>query len=171
MQSYCTPIYFFFFLMIRRPPRSTLFPYTTLFRSLQARPARRRFPIAGRHRLSCRGLSGKQAGAGERNRGSVDGFKEAGEPGAIVRVGEVIDPAGAGAAMSRVLEHVRQGLRRAVVEEWAEAMPAEQRRGHEAVGAGRRRPVGAQLVRSGGVERPHLAQEALKLTAHDLAWI
>src|SRR3712207_7492865 len=26
----------FFFLMIRRPPRSTLFPYTTLFRSLDA---------------------------------------------------------------------------------------------------------------------------------------
>src|SRR5436309_6277751 len=26
---------FFFFLMIRRPPRSTLFPYTTLFRSEQ----------------------------------------------------------------------------------------------------------------------------------------
>src|SRR6185436_21066695 len=37
---------FFFFLMIRRPPRSTLFPYTTLFRSSErggsapARPAR-----------------------------------------------------------------------------------------------------------------------------------
>src|SRR6202035_6082030 len=30
--------YFFFFLMIRRPPRSTLFPYTTLFRSRQPRP-------------------------------------------------------------------------------------------------------------------------------------
>src|SRR5688572_19689606 len=28
----------FFFLMIRRPPRSTLFPYTTLFRSLQCAP-------------------------------------------------------------------------------------------------------------------------------------
>src|SRR6202012_6227500 len=27
------PLLFFFFLMIRRPPRSTLFPYTTLFRS------------------------------------------------------------------------------------------------------------------------------------------
>src|SRR3712207_7016989 len=27
---------FFFFLMIRRPPRSTLFPYTTLFRSAVA---------------------------------------------------------------------------------------------------------------------------------------
>src|SRR2546426_8727754 len=26
---------FFFFLMIRRPPRSTLFPYTTLFRSVK----------------------------------------------------------------------------------------------------------------------------------------
>src|SRR6516165_11588175 len=36
MQSYTIiplPILFFFFLMIRRPPRSTLFPYTTLFRS------------------------------------------------------------------------------------------------------------------------------------------
>src|SRR2546430_3171533 len=31
---------FFFFLMIRRPPRSTLFPYTTLFRSDDARAAR-----------------------------------------------------------------------------------------------------------------------------------
>src|SRR2546427_6660628 len=30
----CVHLYFsFFFLMIRRPPRSTLFPYTTLFRS------------------------------------------------------------------------------------------------------------------------------------------
>src|SRR6266571_8454084 len=29
---------FFFFLMIRRPPRSTLFPYTTLFRSSIPRP-------------------------------------------------------------------------------------------------------------------------------------
>src|SRR2546430_10098939 len=28
---------FFFFLMIRRPPRSTLFPYTTLFRSIDFR--------------------------------------------------------------------------------------------------------------------------------------
>src|SRR3989441_11443055 len=32
--SYSQPSFlFFFFLMIRRPPRSTLFPYTTLFRS------------------------------------------------------------------------------------------------------------------------------------------
>src|SRR6476661_10325598 len=34
---YTHPLHsFFFFLMIRRPPRSTLFPYTTLFRSLVA---------------------------------------------------------------------------------------------------------------------------------------
>src|SRR5438445_5065253 len=30
----------FFFLMIRRPPRSTLFPYTTLFRSVPGMPPR-----------------------------------------------------------------------------------------------------------------------------------
>src|SRR3712207_6967980 len=29
-------LFMFFFLMIRRPPRSTLFPYTTLFRSIVA---------------------------------------------------------------------------------------------------------------------------------------
>src|SRR2546422_10349520 len=34
MQFYVILHRFFFFLMIRRPPRSTLFPYTTLFRSL-----------------------------------------------------------------------------------------------------------------------------------------
>src|ERR1039457_7479816 len=38
---------FFFFLMIRRPPRSTLFPYTTLFRSHSSNA------IAGRHRARC----------------------------------------------------------------------------------------------------------------------
>src|SRR3712207_5406349 len=32
--SSCFRVFIFFFLMIRRPPRSTLFPYTTLFRSL-----------------------------------------------------------------------------------------------------------------------------------------
>src|SRR3712207_7561914 len=55
----------FFFLMIRRPPRSTLFPYTTLFRSAVGvgrpagpglRPAAR---VPGR-----RGLRRRAAGAG-----------------------------------------------------------------------------------------------------------
>src|SRR6266498_4019595 len=44
-------IYFFFFLMIRRPPRSTHFPYTTLFRSLphseRLRPGWQRGPAQG----------------------------------------------------------------------------------------------------------------------------
>src|SRR3712207_8179076 len=49
---------FFFFLMIRRPPRSTLFPYTTLFRSdpgehLAARVAA---PVGAGHRRQLEGL-------------------------------------------------------------------------------------------------------------------
>src|SRR2546430_10864811 len=50
---------FFFFLMIRRPPRSTLFPYTTLFRSMEVEtptflvPRRRRVGV--RERLDARG--------------------------------------------------------------------------------------------------------------------
>src|SRR3712207_9384716 len=44
---------YFFFLMIRRPPRSTLFPYTTLFRSVGA------------------------AGAPPRRRADFDGFRQA----------------------------------------------------------------------------------------------
>src|SRR5260370_42117438 len=39
----CSALSFFFFLMIRRPPRSTLFPYTTLFRSRTLRCLRERF--------------------------------------------------------------------------------------------------------------------------------
>src|SRR2546429_6705161 len=37
----------FFFLMIRRPPRSTLFPYTTLFRSLELRARFHPVALAG----------------------------------------------------------------------------------------------------------------------------
>src|SRR3712207_8001394 len=42
-----------FFLMIRRPPRSTLFPYTTLFRSLG------RFRVYGRGDLDSLSLIGR----------------------------------------------------------------------------------------------------------------
>src|SRR2546427_6968715 len=45
-------IVFFFFLMIRRPPRSTLFPYTTLFRSRPPRASSRARRPAGRTRRS-----------------------------------------------------------------------------------------------------------------------
>src|SRR3712207_7207606 len=40
----------FFFLMIRRPPRSTLFPYTTLFRSRGGGDAGRHDPLPPRPR-------------------------------------------------------------------------------------------------------------------------
>src|SRR2546422_3869391 len=40
--------------MIRRPPRSTLFPYTTLFRSTACRAETGRMPLVGRrHPLRC----------------------------------------------------------------------------------------------------------------------
>src|SRR2546422_11443838 len=44
-------MFFFFFLMIRRPPRSTLFPYTTLFRSVE-KLAEERERLANRGRLA-----------------------------------------------------------------------------------------------------------------------
>src|SRR5437867_13075177 len=58
MNSYFRFI-FIFFLMIRRPPRSTLFPYTTLFRSRKrkrADPCRasRRFTGSAESRLESR---------------------------------------------------------------------------------------------------------------------
>src|SRR5256885_3777113 len=44
---------FFFFLMIRRPPRSTLFPYTTLFRSMQEQglPVDQAMIVTGDHKV------------------------------------------------------------------------------------------------------------------------
>src|SRR5687767_15357251 len=54
---------FFFFLMIRRPPRSTLFPYTTLFRSaLRAlRPRGRGRPVQAGRRPRPRGAPERAA--------------------------------------------------------------------------------------------------------------
>src|SRR5687768_18230353 len=48
----------FFFFMIRPPPRSTLFPYTTLFRS---RGTKRRYAISIRESLDWRGKTGTSA--------------------------------------------------------------------------------------------------------------
>src|SRR5256885_13905062 len=46
------PLSYFFFLMIRRPPRSTLFPYTTLFRSPDRTAASaRHVPVAEREKV------------------------------------------------------------------------------------------------------------------------
>src|SRR3712207_8475122 len=53
-------VFVFFFLMIRRPPRSTLFPYTTLFRSRHPRPCGGRWqrgPWLGPGTTPCHSLS------------------------------------------------------------------------------------------------------------------
>src|SRR2546427_7121435 len=52
-----TDVVVFFFLMIRRPPRSTLFPYTTLFRSKRAKSR-------GRGVVSARGTRRARVGRG-----------------------------------------------------------------------------------------------------------
>src|SRR3712207_7747572 len=71
--------------MIRRPPRSTLFPYTTLFRSQGVGRARPRRPLVGRgllprHRLGdlrphaggrARALAARRRRAGRRDRKST----------------------------------------------------------------------------------------------------
>src|SRR3712207_7169465 len=55
----------FFFLMIRRPPRSTLFPYTTLFRSPVRRPAAARGDRArAGHAAQAHALRRADVGAG-----------------------------------------------------------------------------------------------------------
>src|SRR2546429_6697328 len=59
-------LFVFFFLMIRRPPRSTLFPYTTLFRSVRR----------GSHARGPRSRHGRKAwrpGGSDRRRRDVEG--------------------------------------------------------------------------------------------------
>src|SRR3712207_9033800 len=64
----CVNVCYFFFLMIRRPPRSTLFPYTTLFRS----PVQiRQDPLPGQGA----GLHGEQDVPGLRE-GAIEGVDE-----------------------------------------------------------------------------------------------
>src|SRR5688572_32682453 len=55
--------------MIRRPPRSTLFPYTTLFRSLQGR-RRGRTQGSERAAAALQGRLGSRARSVRRNRGA-----------------------------------------------------------------------------------------------------
>src|SRR6266511_5426566 len=68
----------FFFLMIRRPPRSTLFPYTTLFRSGRPPGLRQRHERAGREGVVAaqqqEGPLPPEVWLGGRERGPVPGL-------------------------------------------------------------------------------------------------
>src|SRR3712207_7968091 len=66
-----------FFLMIRRPPRSTLFPYTTLFRSHLRRPAE----PGGHHHRAERGRPVAVRGHAERRRTPATSRRCAGSGG------------------------------------------------------------------------------------------
>src|SRR5687768_17852392 len=57
-----------FFLMLRLPPRSTLFPYTTLFRSRGRRSDRRRASPSARGTAGRRPTATRRSGAGLRRR-------------------------------------------------------------------------------------------------------
>src|SRR3712207_8762939 len=78
--------------MIRRPPRSTLFPYTTLFRSADADAARRRRGARDEH---------LRAGARDGRQVVVLGVPEA-------SVAEAIDQAGKLYALDRSEEHTSE---------------------------------------------------------------
>src|SRR6266496_5873425 len=107
------PIFVFFFLMIRRPPRSTLFPYTTLFRldglteaaavvdavqdGEQRRVGVQADPIGGRRpRVPGYGpevLDDGRVGAGDRDRGGSLFGRDVEQHGGV---GALDGPAGAG---------------------------------------------------------------------------
>src|SRR5258708_39351175 len=63
----CCALVLFFFLMIRRPPRSTLFPYTTLFRSRSAA----RGGVGGGAHCPVRALRAPTVASVERSFGTV----------------------------------------------------------------------------------------------------
>src|SRR5215211_2863537 len=104
-------ISFFFFLMIRRPPRSTLFPYTTLFRSRY--PGRRsshsRAPVDRcRLRRADAGEEDRRASLRQPTRFWQDGVDGRAAPRS--RLAELADPAvGAGALPKRDSERDRRG--------------------------------------------------------------
>src|SRR3712207_7073696 len=65
-------MFVFFFLMIRRPPRSTLFPYTTLFRSTVARRGAAVLELRAQERVLFGEDRASQVGGNVRRRARVD---------------------------------------------------------------------------------------------------
>src|SRR3712207_7496553 len=88
-----------FFLMIRRPPRSTLFPYTTLFRS----PSPTAWPPAERRGVPDGGPTSYPRRVSEQRSGGID-------PGVIELAARVFDLARGGATeeLARSEEHTSE---------------------------------------------------------------
>src|SRR2546428_4837814 len=76
------PLAGFFFLMIRRPPRSTLFPYTTLFRSQESEEAAASAPGARQELAAARigSIGGREAGSSRSRRSPRCKARGAGSP-------------------------------------------------------------------------------------------
>src|SRR3712207_2012129 len=90
----------FFFLMIRRPPRSTLFPYTTLFRSAEE--------PGERAQLIVRGAAGEEAVV------LLAAERPEADPDARLEVPELVAGDGAEAELRRRAVVVELTLRRAL---------------------------------------------------------
>src|SRR2546429_9634143 len=67
---------FFFFLMIRRPPRSTLFPYTTLFRSQNGLMRTRMVPFQRHVQRLARIVRQAAADTGKRAELTIEGDRK-----------------------------------------------------------------------------------------------
>src|SRR2546422_8064375 len=79
---------FFFFLMIRRPPRSTLFPYTTLFRSPLPAPRTQSIRTRRDEGESARGGEGGEQARPDRQVQGAEGGALEGEDACQELVGE-----------------------------------------------------------------------------------
>src|SRR6266571_368365 len=126
----------FFFLMIRRPPRSTLFPYTTLFRSSTGRPPARPAP--------------RPTSRSDSSRNPCDA------PPLLAAAHQHLDQRPDGPPPVR---HMLLGRRRRLAERLAEVGREEQRVVAEAARAARRREDAAFTGGLDGLAREPLEQE------------
>src|SRR5256884_8159837 len=79
---------FFFFLMIRRPPRSTLFPYTTLFRSKEKKQRTVRSPEPNGKRAQLRPIGLIRSSIKQRSEAPKQGSEGAPDRSEERRVGK-----------------------------------------------------------------------------------
>src|SRR2546430_17459838 len=103
----------FFFLMIRRPPRSTLFPYTTLFRSHQHRVDVHSQEFQDNERATRALVEDLRRAAGRAARGgsqaAIDKHQAAGKLTARERIRVLLDTGSAFLEFSQLAAHGMYG--------------------------------------------------------------